>query len=571
MRLGISLSLTQQVSGFSPASLFSGGQQGAWYDPSDVNMLFQDSAGTTPVTAAGQPVGLVLDKSRGLVLGPELVTNGDFSAGSTGWTIIGTGWSIASGLLSGSGVPANDYGPYQNATSVVAGVTYKATYTITVATGGVAVRVGNTQSSTYTSSGTYTQYFVATSTGVTVFQARAGGSGFTGTIDNISVRELAGNHATQTTAASRPTYGVVPATGRRNLLVNTPFAGAVAGSPGAIPTSWTLDINNASIATPSADVIEISAVAQRTVFRQSFSVAAAEVRTFSCNVEVVSGTIVFNQIFDMTIFAGPTYTYFMDGAPVTSTTTIPVGSHVLQVTVVNDATLRTIGARIGVGVVSNSTAVVRYNEPQFEAGSTPTAYQRVTTAFNVTEAGVQSLSYLSFDGVDDFLVTPTITPNIDKVQVFAGVRKLSDAAFGIVAEVSADVNSNSGSFNLSASPTNVTRATYGLASRGSILVSFQSPATFAAPISNVLTGLGDISGDRATLRINGSQVAQSTADQGTGNYLAYPIFIGRRAGTSLPFNGQLYGLIVRFGANLDAATISATERWMGSETGVTIA
>ena len=35
----------------------------AWYDPSDLSTMFQDAAGTTPVTAAGQPVGLILDKS----------------------------------------------------------------------------------------------------------------------------------------------------------------------------------------------------------------------------------------------------------------------------------------------------------------------------------------------------------------------------------------------------------------------------------------------------------------------------------------------------------------------------
>ena len=49
--------------GFSPASLFAGGTEGAWYDPSDLTTLFQDAAGTTPVTASGQPVGLMLDKS----------------------------------------------------------------------------------------------------------------------------------------------------------------------------------------------------------------------------------------------------------------------------------------------------------------------------------------------------------------------------------------------------------------------------------------------------------------------------------------------------------------------------
>jgi len=50
-------------SAFDPASLFAGGIAGAWYGPSDIDTLFQDSAGTTPVTTAGQPVGLMLDKS----------------------------------------------------------------------------------------------------------------------------------------------------------------------------------------------------------------------------------------------------------------------------------------------------------------------------------------------------------------------------------------------------------------------------------------------------------------------------------------------------------------------------
>ena len=50
-------------SAFDPASLFAGGIAGAWYGPSDIDTLFQDSAGTTPVTTAGQPVGRMLDKS----------------------------------------------------------------------------------------------------------------------------------------------------------------------------------------------------------------------------------------------------------------------------------------------------------------------------------------------------------------------------------------------------------------------------------------------------------------------------------------------------------------------------
>jgi hypothetical protein len=57
LRLG--LSLTGGAAAFNPASL----SPTAWYDVSDLSTLFQDSAGTTPVTADGDPVGKVLDKS----------------------------------------------------------------------------------------------------------------------------------------------------------------------------------------------------------------------------------------------------------------------------------------------------------------------------------------------------------------------------------------------------------------------------------------------------------------------------------------------------------------------------
>ena len=45
------------------ALLFAASEPGAWYDPSDLSTLFQDSAGTTPVTAVEQQVGRMLDKS----------------------------------------------------------------------------------------------------------------------------------------------------------------------------------------------------------------------------------------------------------------------------------------------------------------------------------------------------------------------------------------------------------------------------------------------------------------------------------------------------------------------------
>lgn len=48
---------------WTPALLFAANEYGAWYEPSDLTTLFQDAAGTIPVTAAGQSVGLMRDKS----------------------------------------------------------------------------------------------------------------------------------------------------------------------------------------------------------------------------------------------------------------------------------------------------------------------------------------------------------------------------------------------------------------------------------------------------------------------------------------------------------------------------
>jgi len=59
----ISRGIPQGSVAYSPATLFAAGEQGAWYDPSDMSTMFQDAAGTIPVTTANQQVGLMRDKS----------------------------------------------------------------------------------------------------------------------------------------------------------------------------------------------------------------------------------------------------------------------------------------------------------------------------------------------------------------------------------------------------------------------------------------------------------------------------------------------------------------------------
>jgi hypothetical protein len=59
----ISWASQQPAFRFSPLSLFAASEPGLWCDFGDLSTLFQDTAGTTPVTAAGQSVARINDKS----------------------------------------------------------------------------------------------------------------------------------------------------------------------------------------------------------------------------------------------------------------------------------------------------------------------------------------------------------------------------------------------------------------------------------------------------------------------------------------------------------------------------
>lgn len=48
---------------WTPDAIFRHPKQGAWFDPSDISTLFQDVAATVPVSADGDPVAIMRDKS----------------------------------------------------------------------------------------------------------------------------------------------------------------------------------------------------------------------------------------------------------------------------------------------------------------------------------------------------------------------------------------------------------------------------------------------------------------------------------------------------------------------------
>ena len=196
------------------------------------------------------------------------------------------------------------------------------------------------------------------------------------------------------------------------------------------------------------------------------------------------------------------------------------------------------------------------------------ATQTTDTKRPVLQQDANGKYYLLFDGIDDGLQTASVNfTGTDKVTVWAGVRKLSDAAVGMLLELSATTVLNKQSFDMrapsAASTNNYLFRTVGLAAGAA---SDAIANGYAAPISNVLTAIGDISADVNIIRVNGVQAASNTTDQGTGNYGNYPLYIGSRGGTTIPFNGRLYSLIIR-GAQSTDTQISNTEAYVNSRTG----
>ena len=204
-----------------------------------------------------------------------------------------------------------------------------------------------------------------------------------------------------------------------------------------------------------------------------------------------------------------------------------------------------------------------------KSGSGNHATQATATSRPVLKQDASGRYYLSFDGVDDWMLTNSIDfTATDKMTVFAGVRKLSDVG-SIVVELSSNVTTNTGSFYLVAGEDLVAR--YSSIARGTAVAAAAQAAKWTlsnrAPDTAVLAATHDIAGDLSNFRHNGVNGTSGTGDKGTGNFGNYPLFIGSRAGTSLPFNGHLYGLIVR-GAQSTLSQIEATELYMKKKVGI---
>ena len=209
-----------------------------------------------------------------------------------------------------------------------------------------------------------------------------------------------------------------------------------------------------------------------------------------------------------------------------------------------------------------------------KSGRNNHAFQTVSASRPILQRNATTGAYyLAFDGSDDFLMTNNIDfTATDKVSLFAGVQ-VAAYADALLLEFSSDVNAHSRSFYIAAPDFNNTLGkgyysiSYGIVYLNPLHATYSLQGTY--PDNAVLTVTHDISGSLSTIRRNGVKGVDGTADKGTGNFGNYPLYIGRRGGTSLPFNGHIYGLIGIGRLTTDSETI-ALEKAIAKNVGVTL-
>lgn len=227
LRMG--LSSQQRAAGgapaFSPASLFTGSEQGVWMRPNNTSTVYQESTGSTP-GAVNSPVGLLQDIARGTTPGSNLVANPGPFVNTTGYTgQNGAALSVAASRLRIAGTGTN--GAYATTTCATAIGTFYEFLAESQFVSGVntsfftekadqATLGPNVVGSPVGAAGPRRVFFSATAT--TTFLRLIPFDAFTtGDWDNIIVRTVPGIPALQGTAGDRPTLREEAGSGVRFL------------------------------------------------------------------------------------------------------------------------------------------------------------------------------------------------------------------------------------------------------------------------------------------------------------------------------------------------------------------
>ena len=192
------------------------------------------------------------------------------------------------------------------------------------------------------------------------------------------------------------------------------------------------------------------------------------------------------------------------------------------------------------------------------------------TLSNAVLGEALGLRYITCNGSTTGGVTSAINfSGTSNLSIFAGIRKLTDAAMGMIAELSATVSSNNGTFWFLAGDAG---GNYSINAKGTAQ-NYRKYSTYTAPITNVisasLTSIAANSAAAISVRVDGVLNAgtSSSTNVSSGNFGTFPLYLARRNLASLPFSGNIYGFILR-GAVSTAEEIANTEAFIGEKAGV---
>ncbi len=227
------------------------------------------------------------------------------------------------------------------------------------------------------------------------------------------IRRAAGTvDGAQPVALSRPTLARWPRGGLRNLLRETLFAQAT-GRP-ATTISLTAEVltvtrTSTGVANEGAALATVGSDMTFSAGQRYSIQARVKPGANGAGIQFTAGMQVLVEA-NGAVSAGSLYSAFA-GATGTVVKSTPLGDGWFLVSISATATTATtIGAAIlwlwgGRNSSAPIGASAQYAAPQIELAASPTAYQRVASAFDVTEAGVPGVWHLWNDGGDSLPVT----------------------------------------------------------------------------------------------------------------------------------------------------------------------
>jgi hypothetical protein len=181
---------------------------GALFDPARDERFYQTDSGIL-LSGAADPVGLMLDDKFGGALGPERLANGTFDTDLTGWQARSSAtvtWEAGRARVdvtgTGGGIETNQ------TIALIVGRRYRITGSVEDDTFGglLALDVGTVLVQAFdVSAGFFSASFVAAATNPKIELRRTTADTGVFFVDNISVREILGAHASQATTGNRPT------------------------------------------------------------------------------------------------------------------------------------------------------------------------------------------------------------------------------------------------------------------------------------------------------------------------------------------------------------------------------